>query len=72
MSPELGGIMRIFDQPLFHQIKQATGLDLENIVYFKDETHYFVMTAKKSSLIQRGIVIQVSLAGADHLTTGAW
>lgn len=34
-----------------------TGIDLENICYYKDDTHYFVMTAKKSSLLQRGVLI---------------
>lgn len=34
-----------------------TGIDLENIVYYKDETHYFVMTAKKHSLIDKGVIL---------------
>ena len=32
-----------------------TGADLENIVYYKEETHYFVMTAKKESLLKFGV-----------------
>merc|ERR1712098_333252 len=32
------------------------GIRLENIVYYKDVTHYFVMTAKKDSLYQRGVI----------------
>jgi hypothetical protein len=40
-------------------LKRDAGIDLENIVYYKDDTHYFVMTAKKQSLIQRGVVIEV-------------
>lgn len=35
------------------------GIDLENIVYYKDETHYFVMTAKKKSLLKKGVIKQV-------------
>lgn len=35
-----------------------TGIDLENICYYKDDTHYFVMTAKKSSLLNRGVLYQ--------------
>lgn len=35
------------------------GIDLENIVYYKDDTHYFVMTAKKQSLLEKGVIIQV-------------
>lgn len=36
-----------------------TGIDLENIVYYKDDTHYFVMTAKKKSLLKNGVIKQV-------------
>ena len=31
-------------------------IDLENIIYFRDNTHYFVMTAKKDSLLERGVI----------------
>lgn len=30
---------------------------MENIVYYKDNTHYFVMTAKKHSLLDKGAII---------------
>ncbi|XP_016426981.1 protein-methionine sulfoxide oxidase mical1-like [Sinocyclocheilus rhinocerous] len=33
-------------------------VDLENIVYYKDDTHYFVMTAKKGSLLKKGVIKQ--------------
>uniref|UniRef100_G3RD01 F-actin monooxygenase n=1 Tax=Gorilla gorilla gorilla TaxID=9595 RepID=G3RD01_GORGO len=33
------------------------GIDLENIVYYKDDTHYFVMTAKKQSLLDKGVIL---------------
>lgn len=36
-----------------------SGIDLENIVYYKDSTHYFVMTAKKQSLLDKGVIIEV-------------
>lgn len=35
------------------------GIDLENIVYYKDDTHYFVMTAKKQCLLRLGVLRQV-------------
>ncbi|KAG7248085.1 hypothetical protein CRUP_032333, partial [Coryphaenoides rupestris] len=41
----------------FLDLKEETGIDLENIVYYKDKTHYFVMTAKKQSLLDKGVVI---------------
>lgn len=37
------------------------GIDLENIVYYKDDTHYFVMTAKKQCLLRLGVLCQVGL-----------
>lgn len=37
----------------------CSGIDLENIVYYKDDTHYFVMTAKKNSLLKKGVIMQV-------------
>lgn len=36
-------------------------IDLENIVYYKDDTHYFVMTAKKKSLLKKGVIKQVRI-----------
>lgn len=38
----------------------SAGIDLENIVYYRDNTHYFVMTAKKQSLLDKGVIINVS------------
>ena len=43
----------------FKDLNSSAGIDLENIVYYKDETHYFVMTAKKHSLLYRGVLLQV-------------
>lgn len=60
MIPEAGGLSFIFDQAFFIGIKQRTGIDLENYVYYKDETHYFVMTAKKQCLLSKGVLKQVS------------
>ena len=56
---EIPGLFYIFAQDFFNNIKEKTGVDLENIVYFKDETHYFVMTAKKASLLKRGVLKEV-------------
>jgi hypothetical protein len=59
---EISGVAYIFNQGFFQDLKEATGIDLENIVYYKDETHYFVMTAKKKSLLLKGVLKKV-LAG---------
>lgn len=55
---EISGVAFIFNQSFFKELYQTTGIDLENIVYYKDETHYFVMTAKKHSLIDKGVIMQ--------------
>ena len=53
---EISGVAFIFNQKFFNDLNEAKGIDLENIVYYKDETHYFVMTAKKQSLIDKGVI----------------
>nr|XP_019590530.1 PREDICTED: protein-methionine sulfoxide oxidase MICAL1 [Rhinolophus sinicus] len=52
--PEISGVARIYNQSFFQSLLKATGIDLENIVYYKDDTHYFVMTAKKQCLLRLG------------------
>ncbi|XP_058485125.1 F-actin-monooxygenase mical2b isoform X6 [Solea solea] len=60
---EISGVAFIFNQKFFLDLKEETGIDLENIVYYRDNTHYFVMTAKKQSLLDKGVVIH------DYLDT---
>ncbi|XP_052087174.1 protein-methionine sulfoxide oxidase mical3b-like isoform X3 [Mytilus californianus] len=55
---EISGVAFIFNQKFFKDLNEKTGIDLENIVYYKDDTHYFVMTAKKSSLLDKGVLLQ--------------
>ncbi|XP_017333744.1 F-actin-monooxygenase MICAL2 isoform X8 [Ictalurus punctatus] len=55
---EISGVAFIFNQKFFLDLRQETGIDLENIVYYKDNTHYFVMTAKKQSLLDKGVIIR--------------
>ena len=57
---EISGVAFIFNQKFFKDLFKKTGIDLENIVYYKDETHYFVMTAKKTSLLEKGVLVWVS------------
>ncbi|XP_072290484.1 F-actin-monooxygenase mical2b isoform X4 [Eucyclogobius newberryi] len=54
---EISGVAFIFNQKFFLELKEETGIDLENIVYYKDNTHYFVMTAKKHSLLDKGVIL---------------
>ncbi|XP_056600753.1 F-actin-monooxygenase mical2b isoform X8 [Triplophysa dalaica] len=62
---EISGVAFIFNQKFFLDLRQETGIDLENIVYYKDKTHYFVMTAKKQSLLDKGVIIH------DYIDTEA-
>ncbi|XP_037615799.1 protein-methionine sulfoxide oxidase mical3b isoform X3 [Sebastes umbrosus] len=71
---EISGVAFIFNQRFFQELRQETGIDLENIVYYKDDTHYFVMTAKKQSLLEKKVIKQdfadtellLSRANVDH------
>ncbi|XP_069866976.1 F-actin-monooxygenase MICAL1 isoform X2 [Dipodomys merriami] len=56
--PEISGVARIYNQKFFQSLLKVTGIDLENIVYYKDDTHYFVMTAKKQCLLKLGVLRQ--------------
>ncbi|CAG9824833.1 unnamed protein product [Phaedon cochleariae] len=55
---EISGVAFIFNQKFFKDLLAETRIDLENIVYYKDDTHYFVMTAKKASLLEKGVIKQ--------------
>uniref|UniRef100_A0A3P8RNP5 Molecule interacting with CasL protein 1 n=1 Tax=Amphiprion percula TaxID=161767 RepID=A0A3P8RNP5_AMPPE len=55
---EISGVARIYNQKFFQELLTETGIDLENIVYYRDDTHYFVMTAKKKSLLKKGVIKQ--------------
>ena len=57
---EISGVSYVYNQEFFKNLSETHGIELENIVYYKDETHYFVMTAKKSSLLKKGVIKQVS------------
>jgi len=58
--PEIGGVTSVYRQDFFKGLISKHGIDLENVVYYKGETHYFVMTAKKTSLIDRQVIKKVS------------
>jgi hypothetical protein len=57
--PEISGLAYIYHQDFFKDLKTSVGIDLENIVYYKGDTHYFVMTPKKSCLIAKGVLKKV-------------
>ena len=57
---EISGVAFLYKQDFLNSLYEELGIALENIVYYKDETHYFVMTAKKYSLLNKGVLRQVS------------
>ena len=66
---EISGVAFIFNQKFFKDLYRDTGIDLENIVYYKDDTHYFIMTAKKDSLLKKGVLKKVSSYSLTHSLT---
>ena len=60
--PEISGLAYIYHQDFFKELKRTVGVDLENIVYYKGDTHYFVMTPKKSCLLAKGVLKKVEFA----------
>ncbi len=57
---EVGGLSYMYDQAFFKSLSSTHGIDLENVVFFKNEYYYFVMTATKSSLLSKGVVLEVN------------
>jgi hypothetical protein len=55
---EISGVAKIYNPQFFSELQQQTSIDLENIVYYKNDTHYFVMTAKKQSLLDKNVILQ--------------
>jgi len=53
---EIAGLTRQNQVEYFNLLEKDHGIGLENIVYFKDLTNYFVMTAKKESLLTNGVL----------------
>uniref|UniRef100_A0A671QX70 Molecule interacting with CasL protein 1 n=1 Tax=Sinocyclocheilus anshuiensis TaxID=1608454 RepID=A0A671QX70_9TELE len=60
---EISGVARIYNQKFFQELQSEIEIIFSslfnlNIVYYKDDTHYFVMTAKKGSLLKKGVIKQ--------------
>jgi len=55
---EIPGLSKQYDMEFFRNLENRCGIRLENIVYYKDLTHYFVMTAKKDSLVRKGVLLK--------------
>ena len=57
-TQEISGVSYIYAQKWFKDLMFETGIQLENICYYRDETHYYVMTATKQSLLKRKVLIK--------------
>lgn len=55
---QISGIAKQFHQQFFKDLETEKGIALENIVYYRGGTHYFVMTALRKSLIDRGVILE--------------
>jgi len=53
---EISGLSAQNEMEYFKALKDKHDVDLENLVYFRDLTNYFVMTVKKDCLLKRGIL----------------
>jgi len=49
----------IYHPAYFKEIQEKYKVSLENLVYYQGETHYFVMTIKKNSLIDRDVFKEI-------------
>lgn len=45
-----------FARESFARLAASSGLQCENLVYFKDDTHYFVFCPRKAGLLEQGIL----------------
>jgi len=55
---QISGIAKQFHQDFFKDLEKEKNIALENIVYYRGDTHYFVMTALRNSLIERGVILE--------------
>ena len=60
-ADEISGVTSVYKQDFFNNLISQHGIDLENLVYYRGETHYFVMTAKKTSLLERKVIKKVRI-----------
>ena len=56
-ATEISGVARQFNAQFFDELNSYSGIDIENLVYYKGDTHYFVCTARKASVLQKGVLV---------------
>ena len=57
---EMAGRDFLYHQSYFNELQRMTGAQLENVTYFREGVHYFVMTAVRENLLEQGVFKQVS------------
>ena len=57
---EQGGIARQFNMEMFDSLQRTTMCELENVVYYRGESHYWVMTPTTESLEKTGVLTKVA------------
>lgn len=55
LSAKEVNVARHFKQEWFAKLAREKKIELENMVYYQDDTHYFVCTAMKDSLLTKGV-----------------
>eukprot|EP01052_Picozoa_sp_SAG31_P005707 SAG31_NODE_255_length_19039_cov_83.461774_13_plen_639_part_00 len=64
---EQPGIARQFNLAEFNSLKDSTMAELENVVYYRGETHYWVMTPTEESLIKTGVFTRLGPSREEML-----
>ncbi|KAK3262077.1 hypothetical protein CYMTET_29049 [Cymbomonas tetramitiformis] len=49
------GIIRYCKPQTFEAVANKSGIELETLTYYRDETHYYVMAATKDSMVKQGV-----------------
>jgi hypothetical protein len=57
---EQGGIARQFNMEMFDSLQRTTMCELENVVYYRGESHYWVMTPTTESLEKTGVLTKLA------------
>jgi F-actin monooxygenase len=52
------GLSSQYRKAWFDELYKKTGIRLENVTYYRDETHYFVATANKANLLDYGVLLK--------------
>eukprot|EP01117_Protostelium_nocturnum_P011187 TRINITY_DN4061_c0_g1_i1.p1 TRINITY_DN4061_c0_g1~~TRINITY_DN4061_c0_g1_i1.p1 ORF type:complete len:501 (+),score=163.27 TRINITY_DN4061_c0_g1_i1:92-1594(+) len=71
-----GGFISYLHRDFFSKLNDENNILLENLVYYRSDTHYFVMTAAKKSLLANGVLKEdlhdnLAIVNIDNINTTA-